>query len=134
LDTVILVVTCDSGVGDLLTAFFSSHGFCVCVVADGANALLRFGLAQPNLVILDMEPANRDAWQTLQRLRTLSSVPIVVLGGIDDSVGIDTLLQGADGFVPRPISMRELKARVLALLRRSRGQVLQPAGEWVAPA
>ena len=130
MDTVILVVTSDKEMRDLLTGFFSSHGFLVCVAVDGTDALLQFGLAQPDLVILDMAPTNREAEQTLQRLRALSQVPIVVLVGIGDSTGIDTLFQGADAFVPRPISTRELNARVLALLRRSRGQVLQPMREW----
>ena len=133
MDTVILVVSGESEVRDLLTGIFSSRGFRVCVVTDGISALFQIGLSQPDLVILDIGRPDRDTWQTLRRLRALSSVPIVVLGGADEATGINALYQGADYFVPRPINTRELDARVLALLRRSRGEVLQPAkrpAEW----
>lgn len=129
METVILVVANDSGVREMLTQLFSSQGFCVSAVADETGALFQFGWAQPDLVILDMGPTSRDAGRILPRLRALSSVPIVVLCGLDTAAGVDTLHLGADAFVPWPVNPRELTARVLALLRRSRGEVLQSTGD-----
>jgi len=133
-ETVLLVVASDREMRDLLNGLFSSHGFRVAAAADGASALFQFGLTQPDLVILDMGRPDRDMRQTLRRLRALSSVPIVALSGVDEEAGIDVLRLGADCSVPRPINVRELNARVLALLRRSQGAVLQPAESRAEPS
>ena len=106
----------------MLSGALSDDGFRVSTAADGRSALLQFGMSWPDLVILDIALPNRDGVETLQRLRELSNVPIVVLAGVDEAANIDCLYQGADSYVVRPFSLRELEARVRALLRRSRAK------------
>jgi two-component system response regulator TctD len=75
--------------------------------------LYQVGLVQPDLVVLDIK-----GWETLRRMRARSSVPIIVL--IEDELGdrIESLNQGADYFVTKPPSLREVEAKARALLRR----------------
>jgi DNA-binding response OmpR family regulator len=75
--------------------------------------LYQVGLVQPDLVVLDVK-----GWETLRRMRARSSVPIIVL--VEDETGdrIESLNQGADYFVTKPPSLREVEAKARALLRR----------------
>ena len=78
--------------------------------ADSVGGLFQFGLVRPHLVILDV-----DEWETLDRLRALSSVPIIAL--TPDNSSAESLNHGADFFVVKPPSLGELGAKVRASLR-----------------
>ena len=109
----ILFIVRDRSMREHLAQTFCDLGFRVITASDGVGGLFQLGLRQPHLVVLDVND-----WDTLQRIRTLSNIPIVVL--IEDSpeARIECLDRGADFFLVRPPSMGELDARVRVLLRR----------------
>jgi DNA-binding response OmpR family regulator len=108
----ILIVVCDRVVRELLVQTFADRGFRIVAASDGVSGLFQFGLAQPDLVVLDT-----DGWETLKRIRALSTVPIIVLIEDDPQARIESLDQGADFFVTKPPSLRELEAKVRVLFR-----------------
>ena len=109
----ILIVVCDRVTRELLAQTFAGRGFRIVVASDGVGGLFQFGLTQPDLVVIDT-----DGWETLKRIRALSTVPIIVLIEDDPQARIDSLDQGADYFVTKPPSLRELEAKVRVLFRR----------------
>jgi DNA-binding response OmpR family regulator len=121
----ILIVEDDVPTQELLAREFTSRGFQVLTTSDGTSALLHLGIAQPNILIVSTCLPHMDGWETLQRARELSNVPIIALVADDDEQArIRSLHQGADQFITKPPSPRELYARVCALLRRT-----QPVSE-----
>jgi DNA-binding response OmpR family regulator len=108
----ILIVVCDRVLRELLVQTFADRGFRIVAASDGVSGLFQFGLAQPDLVVLDA-----DGWETLKRIRALSTVPIIVLIEDDPQARIESLDQGADFFVTKPPSLRELEAKVRVLFR-----------------
>jgi DNA-binding response OmpR family regulator len=117
----ILVVTGDQDMQDLLVLGLSRGGFQVFAAGDGSSALFQVGLAQPDLIVLDLSQPGSDGWETLRRLRDLGSTPVIVLTSKEEEARIEGLRCGADHSVARPFSMRELCARIHALLRRAQG-------------
>jgi len=87
-------------------------GLRVYTAADSVGGLFQFGLVRPHVVILDT-----DEWETMERMRALSSVPIIALTAGDASA--ESLNHGADFFVVKPPSLGELRAKVQASLRRA---------------
>jgi DNA-binding response OmpR family regulator len=131
----VLIIEQDLATRELLVQEFSGHGFQVFTTADGSSALFQLGIFQPSAIILSLSLADPDGWKTLQRIRELSNVPIIalVVAG-DEQARIESLLHGADYFVTKPFSPRELRARVRALLRRTPhtarpSRQSQPAGD-----
>ena len=112
----ILFVVRDRAVREHLAQAFRRRGFCVVTASDGVAGLFQLGLCQPHLIVLDIR-----GWEVLQRIRSLSDIPIIVL--VDDApeAKIQSLDQGADFFVVKPPSVGELDARVRVLLRRGLG-------------
>ena len=110
-----LIVARDRDTRELLARTFSSQGFQVVTASDGVSGLFQLGLAQPDLVVLDL-----NGWETLQRIRALSAVPIIVLIEDNPKTRIESLNRGADYFVTKPPCIKELDAKVRALLRWDR--------------
>ena len=110
-----LIVARDRDTRELLARTFSSQGFQVVTASDGVSGLFQLGLVQPDLVVLDL-----NGWETLQRIRVLSDVPIIVLIEDDPRARIESLNRGADYYVTKPPCLKELDAKVRALLRRDR--------------
>jgi DNA-binding response OmpR family regulator len=117
----ILVVTGDQDMQDLLVLGLTRDGFEVFAAGDGSSALFQVGFVQPDLIVLDLSQPDTDAWETLGRLRELGSMPVIVLTSREEEARIEGLRCGADHSVGRPFSMRELSARIHALLRRAQG-------------
>jgi DNA-binding response OmpR family regulator len=112
-ETRVLIVVRDRDTRELLAQTFAGHGFRTLTASDGVSGLFQAGLAQPDLVVLDI-----NGWDTLRRIRTLSSVPIIVLVEDESKARIESLNQGADYFVTKPPSLQEMVAKARALLRR----------------
>jgi two-component system KDP operon response regulator KdpE len=108
----ILIVMREPETRELLAQNFSDHGFRPFTAPDGVGGLFQFGLTQPHLVVLDV-----NGWETLQRIRALSNVPIIALIEDNSRDRIESLNRGADYFVTKPPSVQELQAKVRALLR-----------------
>ncbi len=116
----ILVVDDEPIVREVVGRYLRQEGFVVEEAADGPEALRRFAAARPDLVLLDLMLPGIDGIEVCRRIRTQSNVPIVMLTAKGDET--DTVIGlgvGADDYVAKPFSPRELVARVKAVLRRA---------------
>lgn len=132
----ILIVADDRGTRELLIRSLPQDELRIFTASDGRNALLQFGLVQPDLIVLDLSLPDLDGWETLRRLRELSNVPVIVLTSPEEESRLESLRCGADCTMARPVGTREFKARVQALLRRARRRTQageQPQTAWSPP-
>ncbi|MGI6128528.1 MAG: response regulator [bacterium] len=122
----ILVVDDEEPIADILEFNLKKDGYQVEVAFDGEQALIKAHSFQPDLVILDIMLPKLDGWQVCQRLRQNSTVPIIMLTAKDEETDkVLGLELGADDYVTKPFSPRELLARVRALLRRVQSYRIQ---------
>ena len=122
----ILVVDDDPGLRSLVGLALERAGFAVVTAADGQVALMQAAREAPDLIVLDQSLPELDGLEVCRRIRARSEVPIVFLTARDDELDrVLGLELGADDYVTKPFSPRELVARVKAILKRTRG----PAGE-----
>ncbi|MFC8507295.1 response regulator transcription factor [Streptomyces sp. NPDC057411] len=118
----ILVVDDDPTVAEVVTGYLGRSGFTVEHAADGPDALLRAGERRPDLVVLDLMLPGLDGLEVCRRLRETGQVPVIMLTARGDEEDRITGLEvGADDYVTKPFSPRELVLRVESVLRRSRG-------------
>ncbi len=117
--TKILVVDDDLALSDVLAFAIRRAGFEVANAHDGLNALEQFSKERPDLIVLDWGLPRLDGLEVCTRIRTESDVPIIMLTvrDTDDNV-ISALEAGADEYIIKPFSPRQLIARIRALLRR----------------
>jgi DNA-binding response OmpR family regulator len=119
----VLVVDDDGDIRLLLRELLERAGYEVDEAADGRTALRRLFEAAPALVILDVSMPEMDGYQTLERIRDLSDVPVIMLTARTQELEkVRGLSAGADDYVAKPFGRQELLARVQALLRRSGGK------------
>jgi DNA-binding response OmpR family regulator len=117
----ILVVDDEVGLRDLVGTYLRNEGFAVVEAADGDEALDRFGRQTPDLVVLDLRLPTADGFDVLREIRRSSTTPVIVLSArADEADKLIGLELGADDYLTKPFSPRELVARVRAVLRRSR--------------
>lgn len=117
----ILVVDDDKNICELLRLYIEKEDFAVELAYDGRRALELFESFSPDLILLDIMLPELDGWQVCREIRKHSQCPIIMLtakGEVDDR--IIGLQLGADDYLVKPFSPRELVARVGALLRRAR--------------
>lgn len=116
----ILVVEDEATLRESLRYTFARQGYRVITASDGPSALEAARTYRPDLVILDLILPGMDGFEVCRLLRRDSSVPILILTARDEEVDrVLGLELGADDYVTKPFSMRELVARVKALLRRA---------------
>ncbi len=119
MSTRILVVDDDTNICELLRIYFENEGYEVFVSNDGADAVNSFRLFDPDIVLLDIMLPKKDGWQVCREIRECSSKPIIMVtakGEVFDKVlGLEL---GADDFISKPFDIKELSARVKAVLRR----------------
>jgi DNA-binding response OmpR family regulator len=124
----ILVVDDDPTVSEVVTRYLQHDGYVVETVGDGRVALDRALAEPPDLVVLDLMLPGLDGLEVCRRLRALAPVPIVILTArgqeTDRIIGLDL---GADDYVAKPFSTKELVARVRAVLRRAKGPLAADA-------
>ena len=118
----ILVIDDDATVAEVVSRYLTRDGFTVEVVGDGCAGLDRALAEPPDLVVLDLMLPGLDGLEVCRRLRALAPVPVIMLTArgheSDRVVGLEL---GADDYVAKPFSPKELVARVRAVLRRARG-------------
>jgi DNA-binding response OmpR family regulator len=120
----ILVVEDDLTVSEVVTRYLEREGFVVEVAYDGAVALERALADPPELVVLDLMIPSLDGFEVCRRLRAAAPVPVIMLTARgEESDRIAGLELGADDYVSKPFSPRELTARIKAVLRRATGSV-----------
>jgi two-component system response regulator RegX3 len=127
----ILVVEDEESLADSVRYNLEREGYAVAVATDGRRALERFRTDPPALVILDLMLPEVSGLDVCRTIRTESDVPIIMVTAKDSEADKVTGLElGADDYVTKPFSMRELVSRVRANLRRTRPQAVQsPADE-----
>lgn len=117
----ILIVEDEPALQETLVYNLTHQGYEAAAVGDGAAAVKQAHTYQPDLVILDLMLPQLDGFEVCRILRRDSNVPILMLTARDDEFDrVMGLELGADDYLTKPFSMRELKARVKALLRRVR--------------
>jgi len=116
----ILVVDDDKSIRELLSEYLAKAGFSMISAEDGIEMTLKLKDNQPDLIILDVMMPGDDGFTLCQRIRQTSNVPIIMLTANSDEVDRVLGLEiGADDYIAKPFSPRELLARIKALLRRS---------------
>lgn len=130
----VLVIDDDADIRGLVTELLSRAGHEVEGAADGRVGLRAFHKSQPDLVVLDVSMPELDGWQTLERIRDLSEVPVLMLTARSDELErVRGLKAGADDYVVKPFGRQELVARVEALLRRTSAETSTPQETYSDP-
>ncbi len=119
-DRIVLIVEDDPNIVDILRFNFEKEGYSVDVATDGAAGLEKALEISPDLILLDVMLPKMDGFEVCRRVREKSSVPIIMLTAREEEVDkVLGLELGADDYITKPFSIRELTARVKANLRRS---------------
>ncbi len=121
LDTKVLVIDDDAAICEALKNHFEKEGYEVKTVNDGVCGIDSFKLFNPDIVILDVLLPKKDGWQVCREIREVSNQPIIMVSSkaetFDKVLGLEL---GADDFLSKPFDIKELSARVKAVLRRTR--------------
>ncbi len=116
----ILVVEDDRNISDLIQMYLLKEGFEVFIALDGGSAVESFRTNNPDLVLLDIMLPVLDGWAVCGKIRETSRVPIIMLTAKSEVYDkIQGLEMGADDYIIKPFEMKELLARINAVLRRS---------------
>jgi DNA-binding response OmpR family regulator len=122
----VLVVDDDADVRALVSTLLGRAGYLVAEAPDGRAALKALYGQRPDLVVLDVNMPDLDGWATLERIRELSDVPVVMLSARGEELEkVRALRAGADDYVTKPFGRQELLARVESVLRRTAGGELK---------
>lgn len=122
----LLVVDDDVKIAQMLKNYLDKDGFKTEIAHDGWMAVELFRSVKPDLVILDLMLPGASGWEVCKKIREESNTPIIMLTARDTET--DKLLgleMGADDYVTKPFSLRELVARVKAVLRRTSGDLAE---------
>ena len=123
----VLVVDDDPGIVKLVRAYLEQAGFGVLTAYDGKKAMQIARHERPDLVILDLMLPEMDGWDVCRALRKESDVPVIMLTArVEETDKLVGLELGADDYVTKPFSPRELVARVRSVLRRAQGLPSKP--------
>ncbi len=118
--TKILVVDDDLNICEVLKLYLEKEGYEVKTANEGTEAISAFKIYEPDLVLLDIMLPRKDGWQVCREIREMASKPVIMItakGEVFDKVlGLEL---GADDFIVKPFDMKEVSARVKAVLRRS---------------
>ena len=118
----VLIVEDDRNIAELLQLYLEKEGYAVTVAHDGGQGLSKFRAIRPDLVLLDVMMPVMDGWAVCQAIRAEGNTPVIMLTAksqTDDKVqGLKT---GADDYITKPFEMREVLARIEAVLRRASG-------------
>ena len=125
----LLIVEDDTDLVKALELYFSRVGYQVLVAKNGLEGLQKLYDERPSIVLLDIAMPRMDGWEVCRRIRELSDVPIVILTArVQEEERVKGLKLGADDYVVKPFSLKDLEARLEAVLRRSRAARPQRTG------
>ena len=116
----VLIVEDDPNIRELLQMYLERDGYAVTLATDGGQGLDKFRSIKPDLVLLDVMMPVMDGWAVCKAIRAEGNTPVIMLtakGETDDKV--QGLKAGADDYVTKPFEMKELLARIEAVLRRA---------------
>ena len=118
----VLIVEDDKNIAELLQLYLEKEGYAVTLAEDGGQGLAKFRAIRPDIVLLDIMMPVMDGWTVCKTIRAESQTPVIMLTAkseTDDK--IIGLKSGADDYITKPFEMREVLARIEAVLRRSSG-------------
>lgn len=122
----ILIADDDRDSREILQTYFEAKGHQIVTAADGLEALKRFTDEKPDLVLLDIMMPKLDGWEVLHYIRTAGRTPVLMITAKDATEDIvKALSAGADDYIVKPLKLREVEARITAVMRR-----VQPSGHW----
>lgn len=125
----VLVVDDDQDIRELLDEYLTKAGFNVTTAAEGEEMKRRLAMGYPDLILLDVMMPGDDGFTLCQYIRKTSDVPIIMLTAVSDEMDqIIGLELGADDYIAKPFSPRQLMARIKALLRRVKPTEAQQIG------
>ena len=115
----VLIVEDDGNIAELLQLYLEKESFEVSVAHDGVAGLNSFQSFQPDLVLLDIMLPGMDGWSVCRKIRESSKVPIIMLTAKGETADkVSGLEMGADDYIVKPFEMKEVLARIRAVLRR----------------
>ncbi len=115
----VLIVEDDTNIAELLHLYLEKEGYETCVANDGGKGVELFRSSQPNLVLLDIMLPVMDGWSVLRKIREESKVPVIMLTAKGETTDkVSGLEMGADDYIVKPFEMKEVLARIHAVLRR----------------
>ncbi len=116
----LLLIDDDESLTELLGNFLAHQGHTIGVAHDGSDGLRQFFTQQPDMVVLDVTMPHRNGWETLERIREMSDLPVIMLTARDEESDIlHGFSLGADDYVTKPFSFAQLSARINAVLGRA---------------
>lgn len=125
----LLIVEDDTSLLRALELYFSRVGYTVVLAKNGLEGLQQLYNERPDIVILDIAMPVLDGWEVCRRIREVSDVPIVMLTArVQEDERVKGLKLGADDYVVKPFSLKELEARLEAVLRRAPPSASQKSG------
>ena len=123
----ILVVDDESQITKVLRGYLEQSGYRVVIASDGAMALAQYKHEKPDLVLLDLGLPQMDGIEVARRLRSTSNVPIIMITArVEETDRLVGLELGADDYITKPFSPREVVSRVRAVLRRAGAEPSSP--------
>jgi len=125
----LLIIEDDTNLLKALELYFSRAGYQVMVAENGLEGLQTLFKERPDVVILDIAMPKMDGWEACRRIRQLSDVPIVILSArVQEAERVRGLKLGADDYVIKPFSLKELEARLEAVMRRAQAAAPRKGG------
>lgn len=117
--TKILIIDDDSSICELLRMYLEKEGYDVKIAGDGTEGVNAFRLHEPDVVLLDVMLPKKDGWQVCRELRDHSNKPIIMITAKGDTIDkVLGLELGADDYIVKPLDMKEVFARIKAVMRR----------------
>jgi len=124
-DARILIAEDDPDIRLILKSYLERDGFRTISASNGAEALMQYRTAAPDLMLLDINMPKLDGFEVIRRVREADQIPVIFISARTSDVDkLEGLGLGADDYVVKPFNPKEVIARVIALLRRTRGQSL----------
>jgi DNA-binding response OmpR family regulator len=116
----VLLIEDDTGINTPLSLYIEQSGYEILVCTDGDAAFLSFTQFKPQIIILDINLPGKNGIEICREIRAISDTPIIILSARESENDKVTLLElGADDYVAKPFSPRELMARIAAILKRT---------------
>ena len=126
----VLIVEDDQNIADLLRLYLEKEGYVTAIASDGNAGIEMFRKLQPDLVLLDVMLPGTDGWGVLRTIRQESKTPVIMLTAKGETMDkVSGLKMGADDYITKPFEMKEVLARIEAVLRRSASQEAELASK-----
>ena len=119
----VLIVEDESNIAELINLYLKKEGYETMIAPDGGKALELYRLFRPDLVLLDIMLPVMDGWSVLKKIRESDKTPVIMLTAKGETTDkVQGLEGGADDYIVKPFEMKEVLARIHAVLRRTGGE------------